>query len=189
MQVRSCLGAAVVCALQLWIPNPSSAQAAPSFEELAASNVLQPGERIEVRDAAGNTVKGEFQEFRAGTMVLFSGSGFERAFTATDVRRIRRAGGNAVTWGAIAGASIAALATAGAASAYGRNEGGGFCTRCFVQWAAASVPVGVALGAGIGWSIENGRRTTLYLSPEPGRVVVAPLLWPGGAGLVVSTRF
>jgi hypothetical protein len=157
MRVRSCLGAAVVCALQLWIPNPTSAQAAPGF--------------------------------RAGTLVLFSGSGFERAFTATDVRRIRRAGGNAVIWGAIAGAGIAALATAGAASAYGRNEGGGFCTRCFVQWAAASVPVGVALGAGIGWSIEKGRRTTLYLSPEPGRVVVAPLLWPGGAGLVVSARF
>lgn len=127
MAERSCLSVAVACALQLWIPDPTSAQAAPSFEELVASNVLQPGERIEVRDAAGNTVKGEFQEFRAGTLVLFSGSGFERAFTATDVRRIRRAGGNAVAWGAIAGASIAALATAGAASAYGRNEGGGFC--------------------------------------------------------------
>ena len=93
MRMQSSLGAAVVCALQLWIPTPTSAHAATSFEELAASNVLQPGERIEVRDAAGNTLKGEFQEFRAGTLVLFSASGFERAFPATDVGRIRRAGG------------------------------------------------------------------------------------------------
>ena len=45
-----------------------------------------------------------------------------------------------------------------AASRYGRNEGGSFCTRCFVQWSAISVPIGAGVGAAVGYIIDPTRR-------------------------------
>lgn len=63
---------------------------------------------------------------------------------------------HAVAWGIVAGA-IAGAALAGfAAEVYGGNEGGS-CSRCFVQWAAFTVPAGAAVGALIGHAISRRR--------------------------------
>jgi hypothetical protein len=45
-----------------------------------------------------------------------------------------------------------------AASKYGDNETGQFCTRCFMQWSAISIPVGAGIGAGVGYLIDRARR-------------------------------
>lgn len=45
-----------------------------------------------------------------------------------------------------------------AASTYGSNEGGEFCTRCFLQWSAVSLPVGAGIGAVVGYLIDRARK-------------------------------
>jgi hypothetical protein len=111
-------------------------------------------------------------------------------FTEADVQRIRRAGGHAVAFGAVIGGAGALAVTAWAASSYGENEGGSFCTGCLAQWSVISVPVGAGIGAAIGLAIERSRRTTLFVAPRPRRTVAAiPLVTRSGAGVLVSARF
>jgi hypothetical protein len=167
---------------------PAHAQPAASFEQLADADELSPGQRIEVRDRAGHEVKGRFEQFRAGALVLRV-DGAERTFAQSDVAAIRRAGGHAVGLGVLTGASAALVSTYAAANSYGDNEGGRFCTRCFVQWSAVAVPIGAAVGAGIGFAIEARRRRTIYLAADPTRVSVAPVVSPRWNGIIVSLQF
>ena len=61
---------------------------------------------------------------------------------------------NPIAIGAAIGAAAGAALTAGLASAYGNNEGGGFCGACFVRWGTVAIPVGAAAGAGVGWALK-----------------------------------
>ena len=61
---------------------------------------------------------------------------------------------NPIAIGAVIGAAAGAALTAGLASAYGNNEGGGFCGACFVRWGTIAIPVGAAAGAGVGWALK-----------------------------------
>jgi hypothetical protein len=67
---------------------------------------------------------------------------------------VTRSGHRATRWGIAVGAVAAASVTAWAASSYGENEGGRFCSRCFMQWSALSIPVGATAGAGVGYLID-----------------------------------
>jgi len=94
-----------------------------------------------------------------------------------------RSGGNAVSnpvlVGALAGAGAALALTAVGAAKYGENEGGGFCAPCMVQWSAISVPVGAAIGAGIGFGVKRSRRS----------VSAAPVITRRSAGVLLLAQF
>jgi hypothetical protein len=180
-------GAAALAVVLGLAAMPAVAQPASSFEELASSKVLQPGDRIAVRDQSGDSVTGRFRQFRGGALVV-NIDGAERTFDSGAVKSIRRAGGHAVGIGMLTGAGVALASTVAAASSYGENEGGRFCTRCFVQWSAVAVPVGIAAGAGIGFAIEAGRRRTIYVASNPARLAIAPVFLPQLKGLIVSVR-
>ena len=94
----------------------------------------------------------------------------------------------AAAWGGLIGGVTAAGATAWGAATYGGNEGGRFCTGCFVHWSTFTVPAGVAIGAGIGFAVDLVRRQTASRRTA-GRVVLAPVVTKRGGGVFVSTRF
>jgi hypothetical protein len=183
--------AVMLASLMLGIAATARAQVAQTFDELAAAGTLQPGERIELRGPAGQEARGVFGGFKGSELVLLVGK--DRApsrFTEADVQRIRRAGGHAVGFGAAIGAAGAFAVTAWAASRYGDNEGGSFCSGCLAQWGAIAVPAGAGIGAAIGLAIEQARRTTLLTAPRPRPTVdLIPMVSRSGAGIVLSARF
>ena len=61
-------------------------------------------------------------------------------------------------WSIAAGIAGGIGVSALAASKYGDNETGQFCTRCFMEWSAISIPVGAGIGAGVGYLIDRARR-------------------------------
>ena len=91
-------------------------------------------------------------------------------------------------WGGLIGGGTAAAITVWAAASYGENEGGKFCTGCFAQWSTITVPIGTAIGAGIGFAVDLIRRETRTRQTH-GRVAVAPVVTKRGGGVFVSTRF
>jgi len=71
------------------------------------------------------------------------------------VQRSRR---SAIPWG-ILGGVVAGVAISGSAAARrGENEGGDFCSPCFLRWSAVTLPVGAAVGALTGYLIDLARR-------------------------------
>jgi hypothetical protein len=86
---------------------------------------------------------------------------------------------NPVLVGAVAGAGAALALTAVGAAKYGQNEGGGFCAPCMVQWSAISVPVGAAIGAGIGFGVKRSSRS----------ITAAPVVTPRSAGVLLLAQF
>jgi hypothetical protein len=92
-------------------------------------------------------------------------SGFVEPARAAAVSRDRTAAQPAGTskrsalgWAIAAGIAGGIGVSAIAASKYGDNETGQFCTRCFMQWSAISIPVGAGIGAGVGYLIDRARR-------------------------------
>jgi hypothetical protein len=99
---------------------------------------------------------------------------------------------DAVMWGAFTGATVAAVATFSAAATYGRNEGaegGRMCGRCFMEWSTMTIPIGTAIGAAVGFAVQQITRQTDRRPVEGNRIVIAPVVGKRGGGLVVSTRF
>jgi hypothetical protein len=76
------------------------------------------------------------------------------AIVQTGTNPSRHAIGWAIASGIGAGAGVAAVA----ASRYGENETGTFCTRCFAEWSAISIPIGAGVGAAIGYVVDRVRR-------------------------------
>ena len=90
-----------------------------------------------------------------------------------------RSNRKALLVGVAIGAGTALALTAAAASRYGENEGGSFCSRCMLQWSAVSVPIGAAVGAGIGYGVSRSRRS----------ITASPVFSRRVAAVVVSARF
>jgi len=108
------------------------------------------------------------------------GSLLDRSVKIPDSRTFQpRSESKAVLIGALVGAGAALALTAAAASEYGNNEGGEFCSRCMVQWSAVTVPVGAAIGAGIGFGVKRARRS----------VTATPIVTRRAAGVMVFARF
>ena len=182
---------AIVFLLCMVVAGSVQAQVAESFEELSRFGKLQPGDRVEVRGPAGQEARGVFSGVRKGSLVLFlPDEGVEATFTEPEVQRIRRSGGRAAIWGTLIGAGVATAITYAAAASYGKNEGGHFCGGCFLQWGAAVIPVGAAIGAGVGFGIDRMHRTTFFEAAPPRRAVVArPLITRRGGGVLISVAF
>lgn len=178
----------VACWFVLSVAAPAAAQPARSFQELNASHRIGPGESIMVRDTSGHEFKGVLRDLGTGALTLDIGRNVPRTFVSSDVTRIRRPGGHAGVWGALAGAAGGALAAWAAASKYGENETGGVCSICFLQWGAVAIPAGAAGGALIGLGIERDRREVLYLATAA-RSRAAWAWNARSAGLQVSVRF
>ena len=89
--------------------------------------------------------------------------------------------------GAIVGASAAAAVTAWAANEYGNNEGGRFCTGCFLAWGVYSVPVGALVGAAVGGVI--GYASLPQTAPRVPTTVVAPAVGRHGGAVMVRMRY
>jgi hypothetical protein len=102
--------------------------------------------------------------------------------------RPRRRHERAPLIGAVIGAAAAAAFTASLASAYGNNEGGGFCGACFVEWSAVTIPTGAGIGAGIGLAVRaiGNHRPSPQLAP--GGAPRSPAL-DQGHGIALSVTF
>ena len=90
-----------------------------------------------------------------------------------------RSKGPSIVTGALIGAAAALAITGWAAASYGENEGGKFCSNCMLQWSAVSVPVGAALGAGIGVAVAGIRSSAAPGARLPERQM----------GVSIATRF
>ena len=101
----------------------------------------------------------------AATLVVGAGAASAQPVAAPDTPSVRAAAAamadatpladppaprkkNPIAIGAAIGAAAGAALTAGLASAYGNNEGGGFCGACFVRWGTVAIPVGA------GWALK-----------------------------------
>ena len=110
---------------------------------------------------------------------LLSAAAAARADELTAPPQRRRAGPGPVATGALIGAAGALVGTALAARSYGENETGGFCGRCMMQWSSFTVPMGVGIGAAIGYGVSRARRS----------VTAVPVFSRKTAGVVLAARF
>ena len=90
--------------------------------------------------------------------------------------------------GALVGAGVAAGITYWAASDYGNNEGGRFCTGCFVQWGAVTIPAGALVGAIVGHFV-GGSLSAPQQGPRRPEAWLAPAIGRHGGGAVLSIRY
>jgi hypothetical protein len=90
--------------------------------------------------------------------------------------------------GAAVGAGAAAAVTYWAAATYGENEGGRFCTGCFMQWGAASIPVGALVGALVGHALGGSSGAPQY-APRTPRTFIAPAIGRRGGAVTVAVRY
>lgn len=114
----------------------------------------------------------------AGPITPSVAAGTATGQVASAARRPHR-GLNPVATGALIGAATALVGTALAAHTYGNNETGGFCSRCMLEWSSFTVPVGVGIGAAIGYGVKRARRT----------VTAAPIFSRNAAAVFVTARF
>jgi hypothetical protein len=185
--------------LALWIApvfvlasaGAADAQVAHTFDELAVSGRLKPGDKVVLSGPRGERAIGRFRGWRSGSLELsIKEEKRDAVFAEKDVLEIRRTGTHGLAWGVAIGAASAVVATAAAASSYGENEGGEFCGGCFLRWSAISIPVGVGVGAGIGLALDALRRETLYLSSlKSFKVGVTTVVTSKSAGVRVAVVF
>ena len=178
----------------LWLlaglPSGATAQPARTFDELVRLRLVEPGARVTVRDVSGRDTTGRLGDVSGTNLVLLVGRDrVPRTFGEADVQKISRARGRQPVWGAIIGAAAGIAATAAAASAYGENEGGGFCAGCMVQWSAIAVPAGAGLGAAIGFALRCGEKTLFVAPGSRASLRVMPILSEGRAGVRLTARF
>jgi hypothetical protein len=108
--------------------------------------LLQPSGAIGGSDAA--------RARRSTARASISGWSTEESITQQSAGNKKSALGWSIAAGAAAGLGMAGVG----AARYGDNEGGTFCTRCFVEWSAVSIPVGAGIGAAVGYLIDRARR-------------------------------
>ena len=168
-------------------------QTAQSFEELQARRLLAVGDTAAVEDASGKTFRGRVDALDDGSLTLRLGSvrgETERVFSEAQVSRIRRSGSRSLGKATLIGAGAGLALVAGAAAAYGMNEGGGFCGACLGQWSLAVVPVGAGVGALVGFAIDRANVKTVYTARRTASALsIAPVVGKGTLGAVASIRF
>jgi hypothetical protein len=181
--------AATVLLSLLCVAPPAAAQPSSTFAQLAAQHRLVPGDRLQVVDVRGRKHTGTLLNLTPDLLTMRI-DGDERQIREADVRRIIQQGfGHAKLYGALAGAGAGLALAASFASAYGENEGGRFCSTCFVLAGAGLVPAGAGIGVGLGSLIDHGNRKTVFIAPRSPSVTIAPALGRGSIGMSVIARF
>ena len=144
---------------------PISAQ---SFEQLQV--LVSAGDAVKVIDRDGNRVTGRIADV-SGSRLILDINGTNRTFVESDVREIRRRGGDSLANGAWVGFGVAV----------------GIGTLGLASWCAAepcsgvqmlSIPFYGALGAGIGVAVDaliRGERA-LYRAPGTLAISVTPIV-------------
>ena len=165
------------------------AQAAQSFEELEARQLLGIGDTATIVDAAGKKYHGTVEALDQSSLMLNTDSG-ARVFAEDDVRRIRRRGTHSMAGAGLAGALTGFALTAVAAAAFGMNEGGGGCGGCLVQWSTSTVPIGAAVGTLVGFAVDLSTRRTVFAAPgKHSSLSLAPIVTPRAVGALASIAF
>lgn len=131
----------------------------PAVGAAQAPQAVEPARSVCLRCAAARAVFPEpatlsDADHRAATLRAEPAAGEHKP----DRPATRPSRKSAVGWGIAIGIGGGIGLTGAAASRYGNNEGGKFCTRCFVQWSAVAVPVGAGVGAAVGYLIDRARR-------------------------------
>ncbi len=184
----------VTLALLAALPAPTQAQTARTFEELRQEGRVRIGDTVTVEDEAGHRVRGVIDGLGDDALTLRidpARDTVERTFREHEVTRIRRAGSRVMAVSAFTGAGAAFAITAVAAATYGRNEGAESCGGCLVQWSTMTVPVGAALGALIGFTIDMASVRTVYAraSANGASLFITPLVADGTFGGFATIRF
>jgi len=210
MKIMSSAGRILAAgAAMLLLPALAGAQEpVKSFDQL--NTRLRVGDTIWVTDAQGREIKGKIRDLSATSLLLDAGQ--PQAFSADQVRAIKKPGGRSVRkaalWGALTGVAAGVVLVAV------DHPGGGSwpappCPaasepRCMLppsprsaasDWYA--IPAGAALGAGLGTLVGYlfpGKQQVVYRAPgAPGassaRVSLAPLITPRHKGVAVSFAF
>jgi hypothetical protein len=165
------------------------AQAAQSFEELEARQLLGIGDTATIVDGAGKKFHGTVEALDESSLTLSTDSG-ARMFAEDDVRRIRRRGTHSIAGAGFAGALTGFAISAIAATAFGMNEGGGACGGCLVQWSMTTVPIGAAVGTLIGFGVDLSTRRTVFAAPgKHSSLLLAPIVTPRAVGAMASIAF
>ena len=191
MKDGSQVGIRGVVALALVVVGTGTAiaQAAQSFEELEARQLLGIGDTATIVDAAGKKFHGTVDALDESSLMLSTDSG-SRVFAEDDVRRIRRRATHSIASAGFAGALTGLALTAVAATAIGMNEGGGMCGGCLVQWSTRTVPIGAAVGTLIGFTIDLSTRRTVFAAPgKHSSLSLAPIVTPRAVGALASIAF
>jgi len=179
-----------------------------SFDQL--NTRLKPGDTVYVTDAQGRETKGRILELRPSSLVLDAGQ--PQAFSADQVRAIKKPGGlsvrKAALWGALTGVAAGVVLVAV------DHLGGGSVPQppcppaseptCMLPPPPASaasdwyhIPADAALGAGLGTLVGYlfpGKQQVVYRAPgatgaSSARFSLAPLITPRHNGVAVSFSF
>jgi hypothetical protein len=102
--------------------------------------------------------------------------------------RTRTGGPRGALIGAAIGAGTAAAVTYWAAAKYGENEGGRFCTGCFMNWGAVTIPAAALVGALVGHAL-GGSSAAPQHAPRAHRTFITPAISRRGGALTVAVRY
>ena len=144
--------------------------AAQSFEQLQV--LVSAGDAVKLIDRDGNRVAGRIADL-SGSRLILNVNGTKRTFVETDVREVRRRGGdslaNGAWWGFGVGAGIGTL---------------GVASWCATELSSCSgaelliIPLYGALGAGVGVGVDaliRGERA-VYRAPGTLAMSVRPIV-------------
>jgi hypothetical protein len=163
---------------------PAAAQVASSFEQLQV--LVEPNEKVRVRDFSGNQTEGRIGVVSPSSLRLIV-DGAAREFSPTDILEIRQRRGDSLGNGAIIGLI--------AGAAFGSVGALIFCveeTDCAAE-ATGIVMVYGAIGTGVGVGIDALIRREQTVYRAPGRpaagIRFSPIVTKDRRGIAVSWKF
>jgi hypothetical protein len=185
MRRRNSIGLMVVT-LPFWFLTSLNAQtqSAQSFDQLQV--LVKPGDKVYVRDLAGNVSKGKILGLSSTSLDLLTKSG-ARELAEADILEIKQWRGDSLVNGAVIGATAGGL--------IGLLPIIAMCSE--VRNCAGPAAVGIALSAGIGAGIGVGfdalipHKQTIYngSSRALNRFKVSPVLGQSRKGVAVGFSF
>lgn len=164
---------------------PAAAQVASSFEQLQV--LVQPNDKVRVRDVSGNQAQGRIGVVSQSSLRLIVDGAETREFSPADVLEIRQRRGDSLGNGAIIGLIAgAAFGSVGALIVCAEEA------NCAAEATGIVLAYG-ALGAGVGVGVDAliRREQTIYRAPArpAASIRISPIVTKDRKGIAVSWKF